>query len=74
MIADEDGIIMGCSKWKWCIYSFYMKLDLAQPRDFSFLDEISVIGLKLPPMCISNNKTLSEYLLRTTMLVSPCYV
>ena len=60
MITDENGIITG---WRWCTYSFYMKLDLAQLTDFSFqilLDEISVIDLKLPPMCISQNKTLSE--------------
>jgi len=72
MIADEDGIITGCSKWKWCINSFYMKLNLAQLQYFSFnilVDEISDVHLKLAPLCINNSKTIFEYLLRTTMSV-----
>jgi len=74
LTADEEGMVTGCSKWKWCTYSFYMKLNLAQLRDFSFhilLDEISEVDLKLPPLCIHNNEIIFEYLLRTTMSVSP---
>ena len=64
----------GCSKWKWCINSFYMGLDLTQLQDFSFFifrDENSEAELEIPPVCNINNKEiLYEYLQRTTISVS----
>ena len=34
--SNEDGVVSGCSKWKWCINTFYMYLNLAQLQIFSF--------------------------------------
>ena len=59
-------MLTGCSKWKWCINSFYMGLDLDQLQDFSFyilLDSSSEVQLELPPICNINECDLIEYLL-----------
>ena len=66
---DKDEMLTGCSKWKWCINSFYMGLDLDQLQDFSF-DSSSEVQLELPPVCNINECDLIEYLLRITMSVS----
>ena len=70
---DKDEMLTGCSKWKRCINSFYMGLDLDQLQDFSFyilLDSSSEVQLELPPICNINECDLIEYLLRITMSIS----
>ena len=71
--SDEDGTFTGCSKWKWCINSFYMGLDLAQLKDFSLyilLDDTSEAEIAIPPVCNISKEILYEYLQRTTISVS----
>ena len=71
-IKETDGMLTGCSKWKWCINSFYMGLDLSQLQDFSFhilADATSETELMLPPVCNNLKDDLNDYLLRITMLV-----
>ena len=74
IISDEDGMLSGCSKWKWCINSFYIGLDLAQLQDFSLfmlLNIDSEVELELPSVCnIKDNSVLYEYLQRITLSVS----
>ena len=77
--SDNEKVFTGCSKWKWCINSFYMGLDLAQLQDFSFfilLDENSEVELEIPPVCNINNskEILYEYLERTTISVSHVFL
>ena len=82
MTADEDGMLSGCSKWKWCINSFYIGLNLAQLQDFSLfmlLNIDSEVELELPPVCnIQDKDVLCEYLQRITLSVSfiniSCYI
>ena len=65
--SNEDA---GCSKWKWCINTFYMDLNLAQLQIFSFFaiyERVSEIELRIPPLC---SDTMNEYLLRATTSVS----
>ena len=67
--SNEDA---GCSKWKWCINTFYMDLNLAQLQIFSFFaiyEKVSEIELRIPPFCVTNG-TINEYLLRATTSVS----
>ena len=74
IMSHEDEVLTGCSKWKWCINSFYMGLDLAQLQDFSLyilLDATSEVELEIPPLCSAyNDVLLKEYLLRITLSVS----
>ena len=66
----------GCSKWKWCISSFYMGFELAILQDFSLhiiLDETSEVELQLPPICNVTGDVLYEYFLRITKLVSQTF-
>ena len=70
---DNNEMLTGCSKWKWCTNSFYMGLDLGQLQDFSFyiiVDSTSEVELDLPPICNIEDDILYEYLQRITMLVS----
>ena len=75
--SDKDEVFTGCSKWKWCISSFYMGLDLAQLQDFSLyilLDETSEAELSIPPVCNISKEILYEYLQRTTISVSHVFL
>jgi len=68
--SNEDGVVSGCSKWKWCINTFYMDLNIAQLQIFTFFaiyERVSEIELRIPPLC---NDTMNEYLLRATTSVS----
>ena len=70
---DKDGMLIGCSRWKWCTNSFYMELDLGKLQEFSFhiiLDVTTEVELELPPACNITEADLTDYLLRITMLVS----
>lgn len=69
----KDGMLTGCSKWIWCISSFYLGLDLAQLQDFSLyilFDETSEMELELPLLCNISEYDFYEYFLRITMSVS----
>lgn len=69
---DAYGMLIGCSKWKWCTNSFYMGLDLTQLQDFSFhilSNATSETDLILPPVCDDLKHVLDDYLLQITMLV-----
>ena len=74
IISDEDEMLSGCSKWKWCINSFYIELNLAQLQDFSLfmlLNIDSEVELELPPVCnIQDKGVIYEYLQRITLSVS----
>ena len=62
----------GCSKWKWCVNTFYMDLNIMQLQLFSFFviyEKTAEIELRIPPFCVSN-ETMNEYLLRATNSVS----
>ena len=64
--------LTGCSKWKWCINTFYMDLNITQLQLFSFFiifERIAEIDLRIPPFCVSE-ETMNEYLLRATNSVS----
>ena len=74
--SGKDEVFTGCSKWKWCISSFYTSLDLAQLQDFSLyilFDETSEMELELPLVCDMSEYVLYEHLLRITMSVSCNY-
>ena len=67
-----DQELRGCSKWKWCVNTFYMDLNITQLQVFSFFviyEEVKEIELRISPFCVSN-KTMHEYLLRATNSVS----
>ena len=71
--SNEDGVVSGCSKWKWCVNTFYMDLDLAQLQIFSFFaiyERVSEVELRTLPFCVSNDGIVNEYLLRVTTSVS----
>jgi len=68
--SNENGVVSGCSKWKWCVNTFYMDLDLEQLQIFSFFaiyKRVSEVELRIPPLC---SDTMNEYLLRATTSVS----
>ena len=68
--------VTGCSKWKWCINTFYMDLNITQLQVFSFFiifERTAEIDLKIPPFCVSE-ETMNEYLLRATNSVSFNYI
>ena len=70
---DQDDGFVGCMKWKWCINSFYVNLNLAQLEDYSFhilLDGTSEVSIELPPLCNITKTVRYEYFLRITLLVS----
>jgi len=52
--SNEDGVVSGCSKWKWCINTFYIDLNLAQLQIFSFFviyERVSEVELRIPSLC-----------------------
>ena len=62
----------GCSKWKWCVNTFYMDLNITQLQLFSFFiiyEKTAEIELRIPPFCVGN-ETMYEYLLHATNSVS----
>ena len=68
----SNGELTGCSKWKWCVNTFYMDLDITQLQVFSFFviyEKVSDVELRMPSLCVSN-ETVNEYLLRATNSVS----
>ena len=68
--------LTGCSKWKWCINTFYMDLNITQLQVFSFFiifERTAEIDLRIPPFCVSEG-TMNEYLLRATNSVSYNYI
>ena len=68
--------LTGCSKWKWCINTFYMDLNITQLQVFSFFiifERTAEIDLRIPPFCVSE-ETMNEYLLRATNSVSYNYI
>ena len=73
-ISDGEEVHTGCSKWQWCINSFYMTLDLAQLQDLSFhiiLDATTEVQLELPPLCNNTDEnTFYRHFLRITTSVS----
>ena len=74
---DKAEVFIGCSKWKWCISSFYMRLDLSQLQDFSFhilRDETTEAEFEIPPVCNIGKEILYEYLQRTTISVSHVFL
>ena len=69
---SENQELTGCSKWKWCINTFYMDLNITQLQVFSFFiifEKTAEIELRIPPFCVSK-ETMNEYLLRATNSVS----
>ena len=76
-IMVSEGILSGCSKWKWCINTFYLVFDLAQLEAYSFyilLDATSEVELELPPVCNINVSVMYEYFHRITVLVSQVFL
>ena len=73
-LSDGEEVHTGCSKWQWCINSFYMTLDLAQFQDLSFyiiLDTTTEVELELPPLCNNTDEnTFYGHFLRITTSVS----
>lgn len=69
---DGNQELNGCSKWKWCVNTFYMDLNITQLQIFSFFiiyEKTAEIQLRIPAFCVSND-TMNEYLLRATNSVS----
>ena len=72
VILSRNEQLSGCSKWKWCVNTFYMDLNITQLQVFSFFviyEKTAEIELKIPLFCVSN-ETMYEYLLRATNSVS----
>ena len=73
-MSDGGEVITGCSKWQWCINSFYMAINLSQLQDLSFhiiLDATTEVELELPPLCNSTDENiLYQHFLRITASVS----
>ena len=72
VILGRNQELSGCSKWKWCVNTFYMDLNITQLQVFSFFviyEKTAEIELRIPPFCV-NNETMYEYLLRATNSVS----
>ena len=72
-----EVIHSGCSKWLWCINTFYLVFDLPQLEAYSFhilLDTTSEVELELPPVCNINKSVLYEYLHRITVSVSKVFL
>ena len=72
VILSRNEQLSGCSKWKWCVNTFYMDLNITQLQVFSFFviyEKTAEIELIIPPFCVSN-ETMYEYLLRASNSVS----
>ena len=77
-VSVEDEVATGCLKYKWCINSFYMELDLSQLQDFSFyilLNDTTEVELEIPPICnVTDINVIYEHFLRITTSVSHWYL
>ena len=75
--SDEDERI-GCSKWRWCINSFYMAIDLPQLQDLSFhiiLDTTTDLIVELSPLCNNtDDHIIYQHFLRVTASVSEVFL
>ena len=73
-VSGGEVTTHGCSKWQWCINSFYMAINLTQLQDLSFhiiLDATTEAAIELPPLCNHTNENIYyQHFLRITASVS----